>query len=87
MFFLNHYFVLFFMLCRKACGQEFRLSGPLTREPFLQCLQLLLNEQMSVTASLGIASQFDVYSLFPCQILLENIAVTVPTVSRDFRPS
>lgn len=75
------------MLCSKACGQEFCLSGALTREPFLQCLQLLLNEQMSVTASLGIASQFDVYSLFPCQILLENIAVTAPMVSRDFRLS
>lgn len=87
MFFLNHYFVLFFMLCSKACGQEFCLSGALTREPFLQCLQLLLNGQMSVTKSSGIASQFDVYSLFPCQISFENIAVTPTTVSRDFKLS
>lgn len=87
MFCLNHYFVLFFVLCSKACGQEFCLSGALTREPFLQCLQLLLNGQISVTESPGIASQFDVYSLFPCQILFENVAVTATTDSRDFKLS
>lgn len=79
-FFLNHCLVLFFMLCSKACGQEFSLSGTLTRESFLQYLQLLLSEQMSVTESTGIASLFAVYSLFPCQILFENIALTALTV-------
>lgn len=62
----------------------FSVSGALTREPFLQCLQLLLNGQMSVTESLGIASQFDVCSLFPCQIWAE---ITAVTVSRKFKLS
>lgn len=56
------------------------VSGALTRESFLQYLQLLLNEQMRVTEPSGIASQFDVVSLFPCPILFETIAVTTITV-------
>lgn len=42
---------------------------------------------MSVAGSPGITSQFDVYSLFPCQILFENVAVTATTVPRGFQLS
>lgn len=52
------------------------VSGALTRGSFLQYLQLLLNGQMRVTEPPGIASWFDVVSLFPRPILFETIAVT-----------
>lgn len=60
MFSLNHYVLDVFVFRSKACDQEFCVSGALTREPFPQCLQLLLNGQMSITEPPGIASQLEI---------------------------